>query len=468
MVDIALEKASFRDRRARVYRHEGEIYRCLDATAWQQWLKLKETVFFAQLSQDGSIPKTTEVDLADLDFLVEPGVWAGALRHEIIPVISYPYEWSFGRLKDAALFHLQLLEQALDEGWILKDSSAYNIQWHGGRAIFIDIPSFEPLQPGEPWVGYKQFCEMFLNPLILSAYKGVRFQQWMRGRVDGIETREMAGLMSFWDNFRSGVLGHITLHAKLQRSMEGSQVSKSSIQKAGFNPEIIRANLRGLAKTIFRLESQSLPTHWLDYAKTHSYSETEYQQKKHFIEQVCSAQKHATVWDMGCNTGDFSRIAAAHGAYVIAMDADESAVEALYQRSKREGDQRIISLVMNLADPSPALGWRGQERMPLPQRGAPDLVLALALIHHMVFSANVPPRDFVQWLAELGGAVVLEFVAKEDEMVQTLLKNKEDLHPDYNQGQFEAYLGQFFEIRHTHVLKGNLRKLYHLVPLPPA
>ena len=188
----SVETGSFRDRRGRVYHVNGEIIRCLDKIAYENWIRFSNTKLYRRLQADGKIVDTEEVPTDKLSKKIVMDRWAGALRHESIPFISYPYEWSFDQLKDAALFHLNLMKAALEEGFVLKDSSAYNIQWRGSKPVFIDIPSFEPLAPGEPWVGYLQFCEMFLNPLLLSAHKGIRFQPWMRGRLDGIETQQLA------------------------------------------------------------------------------------------------------------------------------------------------------------------------------------------------------------------------------------------------------------------------------------
>ena len=460
----SVDKGSFRDRRARVYFVGDEIIRLLDATAYENWQRFSRTRLFHKLSKDGSIVQTEEVALDKLPETIVSQGWAAAIRHERIPFISYPYEWSFSQMRDAAMFHLDLLEMSLAEDFILKDSSAFNIQWRGNQPVFIDMGSFEKLKPGEPWVGYRQFCEMFLNPLLLGAYKGVPFRHWIRGRIDGLETPHLAGMFTVRDLFRRGVFKHVYLHAKLQQMLQSSKVSKSSIRQAGFDKTIILANIKSLKRVVNRLKDRSIESHWLDYAQTHSYGEADYLMKKNFVAQIISSGSWKLVWDIGCNTGDFSRIAADSGSYVVAMDAAEAAVNALYERCKHEDERRILPLVVNLVDPSPSQGWRGQERQTLEQRGRPELVLALALLHHVVINANIPLPDFVDWLRSLDSAVIVEYVSKEDEMVEVLLRNKEDIYSDYSEESLEKCLDSVFDIQNKAKLKNGLRTLYFATP----
>lgn len=460
----SVEKGSFRDRRARVYCVGNDIIRLLDPTAHENWRSFSRSNWFKQLTANGDIVKTEDAAIEELpESLVSDG-WAAAIRHERIPFISYPYEWSFSQMRDAAMFHLDLLKAGLEEDFILKDSSAFNIQWKGSKPVFIDIGSIEKLKPGEPWVGYRQFCEMFLNPLLLAAYKGVPFQHWMRGRIDGLETDHLAKLLTGRDLLRRGVFKHVYLHAKLQHMMQSSGVSKSSIQQAGFDKKIILANIRSLQGCLSRLKQGSNKSHWVNYAQTHSYGEADYHVKKTFVEQVVARKPWKLVWDIGCNTGDFSRLAADNGAYVVAMDASGDAVDALYERCRSEDQQKILSLVVNLADPSPSQGWRGQERQSLEHRGRPELVLALALLHHVVIDAHIPLPDFVAWLGTLGAAVVVEFVSKEDEMAAALLRNKEDIYSDYTEESLEKHLSLAFDIQSKVTLKNGLRTLYYAAP----
>lgn len=455
-----LEPSSYRDRNSTVFYQGQEIYRAISAEALANWERLSAAPFFHEFVARGRVVETERVAAPPL---VEMGDGCAAvLRHVRIPFVSYPYEWTFGMLKDAALLHLDLMLAALDEDLILKDASAYNVQWNGAEPVFIDIPSFEPLLEGEPWIGYRQFCELFVYPLMMQAYKGVDFRAWLRGRIDGIPASTLRQLMSARDLMRPGVLMHVVTQDALQRrySNGGGNV-KGSLSKAGFNKSFISHNVRQLRKIIAGMVPASAKSEWADYARTHSYEEEDFEAKCAFVQEIAARGRWNLVWDLGCNTGTFSRIAAEHANYVVAMDGDRMAVEELYrtQKDRRDG-RRILPLVVDLADPPPSQGWRGVERKSLPDRGRPDLTLCLALVHHMVISANIPMRDFIGWLASLETSLVIEFVEREDEMVQRLLCNKHDQYRDYDKDIFEACLNDHFHVEPPRVLKGGKRWIY--------
>jgi hypothetical protein len=453
------EPGSFRDRNGAVFYDGDQIYRALSAKAVANWEHLGETRFFQKFASDGRIVATKRVTPTP-PFAADTA-WAGMLSHARIPFISYPYEWPFGMLKDAALLHLELMQAALQEGMILKDSSAYNVQWQGARPVFIDVPSFEPLAPGEPWIGYRQFCELFLYPLMLQAYKGIDFRPWLRGSLDGIPAQSLRPLFSTRDLVRPGVLMHVVVQAALTRRYSASKGNvRSSLSQAGFDKGLIVRNVKGLHRIIERLQPGGSKTEWADYAQTHSYDTAEHQEKRDFVAAAASRRRWRLVWDLGCNTGDFSRIAAPHADYVVGMDGDRMAIEHFYQTQKKSGDTAILPLVVNVADPSPSQGWRGLERRSLPERGRPELTLCLALIHHVVISANIPIRNFIDWLAGLGTSLVIEFVGREDEMVHRLLANKDDQYDDYNRPTFEKLLAEKFDVVEQRPLKGGKRAIY--------
>jgi SAM-dependent methyltransferase len=387
--------------------------------------------------------------------------WAAFLRHETIPFISYPYEWSFGMLKDAALLQLELVLSALDEDMILKDSSSFNVQWMGTKPIFIDIPSFERLNSGEPWVGYRQFCQLFLYPLLLQSYKDISFQSWLRGSIDGIPPEEFNNIMSLRDLIRPGIFSHVYLQARMQKQYAKTEKDvKGYLRSAGFNKHLIRANVERLRKVIRKLKWKRIESEWSDYMNAHSYDDVDHDRKVSFVRDAVMSRQWGLVWDLGCNIGTYSRIAAENSRHVVAMDADDLAVEHLYETLKADNTVSILPLIVNIADPSPNLGWKGMERKDLPLRGKPDLVLCLALIHHIVISANIPLQEFVDWVASLGSSLVIEFVTKEDPMVKTLLRNKEDIYSDYEIGYFEKTLSEAFDITDRKRLNSGTRILY--------
>ncbi len=457
-----IEPGSFRDRNGRIFYSDNAVLRALSKKALQEWEFLSSRKFFSRFVSEGKIARTERVDDVNHLFPDENGKWEAFLRHEPIPLISYPYEWSFGMLKDAALLQIELLLAALDEDMILKDSSAFNIQWKGAHPVYIDIPSFEKLSPGEPWIGYRQFCQMFLYPLMLQAYKNVPFQPWFRGNIDGLDPEYFHNMMSARDLLRPGVFVHAYLQAKAQMKYGDNPGDiKKNLSDAGFNREMIKNNVKGIQKIIRRLSWTRSTSQWSHYANEHSYSDSDHEAKKSFVGTIISSQHWKVVWDIGCNTGIFSRIAAQNSEYVLAMDGDHLAVEFLYQELKKEEHSRILPLVFNVADPSPCLGWRGLERKALSERGKPELTLCLALIHHIVITANIPLKEFIDWLGSLGSALIIEFVTREDPMVKKLLRNKEDTYTDYDVSNFEHCLSGVFDVTRREELFSGTRILYY-------
>lgn len=461
MTNYQIEPGSFHDRNSRVFYCANAVFRGLNEQALNEWETLSFTTFFPRLMAEGKLVYTERVNTAgELDSALL-GEWAAVLKHQTIPFISYPYEWSFGMLKDAASLLLELLLAALDEDMILKDSSAFNIQWKGAKPVFIDIPSFEKLTPGKPWVGYRQFCQMFLYPLFLQAYKDVSFQPWLRGSIDGIEPEQCNNLMSTRDLLRPGVFMHVYLQTKMQAKYAQTQKDiGGDLRAAGFNKGLIKANVIRLSKTIRNLTWKRARSQWSDYASDNNYTDTDREMKVAFIRNVVMSRPWNLVWDLGCNIGTFSRIAAGNARYVVAMDGDQLAIERFYQALKAEGNTSILPLVSNLADASPNLGWRSLERKALTERGKPDLTLCLALIHHIVISANIPLNEFIDWLTNLCTSLVIEFVTKEDPMVKTLLCNKEDNYADYEIEYFEQCLGRVFDVAQRKMLTSGTRILY--------
>jgi hypothetical protein len=457
-----LEPGSFRDPESRVFYADGEVLRALSPDGLSDFEALAES----GLLEDERVVRTDRVEDAQAlrGLLVhEP---AAVLRHERIPFVSYPYEWTFSMLKDAALLQLDLLLAAMGHDLVLKDSTPYNVQFRGARPVFVDIGSFERLREGEPWVGYRQFCMLYLYPLLLQSLKDVPFHPWLRGAIDGITPAQMRALLSARDRFRRGLFTNVFLHARLEkRYADRPQEVKREVKRVGLKKEILVANVRKMRKLVSRLDWSPPEGVWTAYGERNTYTDADAARKDEFVRAVATSREWGLVWDIGANNGRYSRIAAEGARTVVAVDADQGPVELLYRDLREEGDERILTLTMNLADPSPGLGWRGLERRALPDRGKPDLVLALALIHHVAISANVPVREFVDWLAGLGSALVIEFPTREDPMVQKLLAPKRDgLHPDYELGFFERCLGEAFEVERTERLESGTRILYHARP----
>jgi len=380
-------------------------------------------------------------------------------------VVSYPYEWCFSMLRDAALLQLDLLLAALDENMTLKDATPFNVQWFGTRPVFIDTGSFTRADPGTPWLGYRQFCEMFLYPLLLQAYKGVPFQPWLRGSLEGLDAGHVNRLMSLRDRLRPGVFTHVYLLSKAQsRYSETSRDVRQELRSAGFGPALVKANVTRMRRTVERLRWNAGRSTWSEYADTNSYDPENRDRKLRFVREAARSQRRAVVWDLGCNTGEYSRAVRESADLVVALDADHLAIERLYRALAQENDTTILPLVADLTNPSPGVGWRNLERRTLLDRTRPDLILALALIHHLAIARNVPLPEIVDWLASFGSEVVVEFPGPGDPMVQRLLRNRGDLDFGYTRARFEAELERHFSTVAVDQLLSGQRTIYHLRP----
>jgi SAM-dependent methyltransferase len=459
MTSKRLDPGSFRDPESRVFYAGDGVYRALSSDGLADF----EALQASGLADDPRIVSTERAD-EDATGVLAREV-AAVVRHERIPFVSYPYEWTFSMLKDAALLQLDLLLAALDHDLVLKDSTPYNVQFVGARPVFIDVGAFERLREGDLWVGYRQFCMLYLYPLLLQALKGVSFQPWLRGSVDGITPEQMRGLMSFRDRFRRGLATNVFLHARLDRRDSSGAEVKREVKRAGLGKQLIVANVRKMRKLVAGLEWSPPAGVWTEYGEHNTYSDEDARRKDDLVREIATSRPWQLAWDLGCNNGRHSRIAAEGARYVVALDADPGPVELLYRELRDSGNETILPLTTNLADPSPGLGWRGLERKPLLERGQPDLVLALALVHHVTIGSNVPVKEFVSWLAELGGTVVVEFPTREDPMVHKLLAPKRDgLHGDYDRGFFEQCLHEAFDVSRSEELASGTRVIYVAAP----
>ncbi len=458
---FALEPGSFRDPDGRVvYSQDDRVLRGLSEQGAAAWRQLSHAAFFHRLTEHGVlIPTRIAADIRPATLGC-----AAVLEHDRVPFVSYPFEWSFGMLRDAALLHLEVLLDAMTGDMTTKDGSAYNVQWRGASPVFIDISSIAP-SSGGPWEGYRQFCETFLNPLLVQACRGVDFQPWLRGRLEGIPTSQTRRLLSGRDVLRRGILKHVILHDVLQRrSTSGAQAAKHTLSEAGFGVGLTRAVVADLVRLVEDLDWQPAPSTWSRYAEEKPYTPDDLDRKRKFVQNAVRDAAPRLVWDLGANDGTFSREAAAYAEYVVAMDADHPTVERLYRSLREAGEHRVLPLVVDVADPSPPLGWRGQERRTLMGRGRPDVVLCLALVHHLAITANIPLGEVVSWLHSLQARVVVEFVDRKDPMVQRLLANKAIKHEDYTTATFEDLLARRFAFRQRAELSTGTRRLYDAVP----
>jgi predicted RNA methylase len=453
------DDGSFRDPDSQVVHADGRVLRRLSATGRNDWEALSCSSFFERNVAAGRLVATAHM-AAEPDALGDG--WAGMVEHERVPFVTYPFEWTFGMLAAGAALHLELLRDALAEGMTTKDGYAYNVQWRGVEPVFIDISSFTPYQEG-PWAGYRQFCETFLNPLMLRSFVGLDFHPWLRGSLEGIPVQDMRRLISLREVHRPGVLRHVVLHALFVRKAHGTTSStRSALAESGFSRDVVITTVDKLLDVVRKLSWQPEPSTWTSYPTTNTYTDDDRVRKLRFVEKVVSSARPDLVWDLGCNDGTYARVAATHASQVVAMDADHATVELLYRSLRSSGVRNVLPLVIDVADPSPSLGWRNRERPALLQRPRPDLVMCLALVHHLAIVDNIPLSQVVEWLATLAEVAVVEFVDRHDPMVAQLLGNKSVVHADYSLTRFQHEIAEHFDIEAREELSAGTRTLYAL------
>jgi ribosomal protein L11 methylase PrmA len=381
------------------------------------------------------------------------------LEPERVPFISYPYEWSFGQLRDAALLTLDVQERALDRGFVLRDASAYNVQLLDGRPLFIDTLSFERYREGAPWAAYRQFCEHFLVPLALMSARDVRCARLQREYLDGIPLDLGSALLPRGSWLRPSMLLHVHLHARaMHRYASASVVEVTGGRRVGKGA--MRALAASLRDAVRGLDWRPAGTTWAGYASDHNYSNDSIEAKRRLVREHVATVTPRTVWDLGGNTGTYSRIAREIAALVVCYDADPAAVELNYREVRARGETGLLPLQMDLMNPSPAQGWAHEERLSLQARGPADLVMALALVHHLAIANNVPLSSLSDWLARLGHALLVEFVPKTDSQVARLLTNRADIFPHYTPEGFERAFEPAWRIESKQRIGDSERTLY--------
>jgi hypothetical protein len=447
-------RASYRDPAGFVFTNAGILYRQVNEAGRRDYERLMSSSLYEKLIKKGDIVAHEEVDTR----LSPDGQAAWVLRPERVPFISYPYEWCFSQLKDAALLTLRVQKTALAHGMSLKDATAYNVAFSGGRPVWIDTLSFEELAPGTPWVAYGQFCQMFLAPLALMARVDIRLQSLLRAFLDGIPLDLASSLLGPSTRLLPGLLMHLHLHAAMQRRVTGRPVGQRRALR--FGRTALDGLVDSLASTVKRLEWRLPRTTWGDYYAETNYTGAAFAHKREIVSAALDRLAPASVWDLGGNDGTFSRLASSRGIETVCFDLDPAAVEKNYRQATAASERTLLPLLLDLANPSGRCGWANEERDGLADRGPADLALALALVHHLAIGHNVPLERIADFLSRLARALVIEFVPKEDSQVQRLLASREDIFDAYTREHFErAFCAQFEIVAKTQV-RESARTIY--------
>jgi hypothetical protein len=451
---IKRESSSFRDPDGFIFSYNGKLYRCINFSYQQNYEHLIQSGLYDKLVENELLIPHKEVQIPNIETTIN---YYKILEPEVIPFISYPYEWSFSQLKDAALVTLQIQKMALQYGMCLKDASAYNIQFRHGKPILIDILSFEKYQEGKPWVAYKQFCEHFLAPLALMAYKDIRLNQLLKIYIDGIPLNLATKLLPFRSWLRFPLLLHIHLHARSQKYLLNKNIN---VDKRTFSKKSLLSLIDSLESAISKLKWEPEKTEWSEYYKDTNYSREAMFHKKKLVDDYIEEVKPNTVWDLGANIGIFSRIASNKGIYTVSFDSDPSVVEKSYLQVKNYKERNILPLCVDLTNPSPSIGWSNKERLSLIERGPCDLALMLGLIHHIAISNNAPLIQIADFLSQICRYLIIEFVPKDDSQVQRLLRFRKDIFQDYDEKNFEIAFLNYFSILKREKIVDSKRTIY--------
>ena len=459
--DTTANGASFRDPAGFIFMQGKIVYRQVNKAGQEDYDHAVQSGLYKKLWSEGLLVKHSEVG----------GVSSGrdALRYKVlkptpIPFISYPYEWTFAQLRTAALLTLKVQKIALEHGMILKDASAYNVQFIGTTAVFIDTLSFAVYKPGDPWEGYKQFCEHFLAPLALGHYDTPEILKSLRVYLDGIPLAIAASLLPKKARLNRGLLGHIFLHNNSQqrhKSGGANEAAKSSQRKV--SAMAMQGLLASLERSIRKLKPRTSKTEWGEYYSFTNYSGMAFKAKRALVAELLAkvTPKPKMIWDLGANNGEFSVLGTELGAYTVAFDVDTVAVKYNYlNKWPKQTADLMLPLVQDLTNPSPALGWGLDERMSLLQRGPADVVLALALIHHLAIGNNVPFANIATFLSQCGRNVIIEFVPKGDSKVDHLLASRQDIFDEYDAEHFEAAMAKHFKLITKKPVKSSKRTVY--------
>ncbi len=456
---LAAHSSSFRDPAGFIFTYGGHLYRQINQTGKADFDQFINSGLYDVLIQRKLLIPHTIVQKTD-QFGASAERYT-VIQPEEVPFISYPYEWSFAQLKDAALMTLRIQSIALEHGMILKDASAYNVQFIGKEPVFIDTLSFTAYTPGMPWDGYRQFCEQFVAPLALARYTSYDSLRLLQTHIEGLPLKLACSLLPLRAKLNRSLLSHLYLHSASQRRFEHSGNQTRQVKPRSMSTFALDGLLASLNRTVRTLKPPKSQTEWGDYYSFTNYSEAGFKEKQTAVKDLLGRiqPQPKLVWDLGANNGEFSQLAAERGAYTVAFDIDPIAVGRNYLH--RDAHKTcILPLIQDFTNPSPALGFLSRERDSLFQRGPADVVMALALIHHLAIGRNLPLARIAEFLAATGKHVIIEFVPKDDSKVQILLASRKDIFPQYDIEHFEAAMATYFTLTHKQSIKHTKRTLY--------
>jgi hypothetical protein len=449
-LSVSLVDSSFRDPAGFLFRRDGRLFRQVNEVFRDDFEQLSASGLYERLANERLLVRHRDVSL---DLAAGPEAYR-VLEPEQIPFISYPYEWSFGELRDAALLTLRVQRLAMEHGMSLRDASAFNVQFVGARPILIDTLSFERLVEGRPWVAYRQFCQHFLAPLALMAHRDDRLGRLWQLDVEGVPLDLAGRLLPRHARLRFGLLVHVVLHGRNVLRHANDPALSDAAKERRFSPRAFAAMVESLESTVRRLKWREVPTAQDERAPEDAA------RLEALLERFLDTTQPAMVWDLSAGTGRLSRLAATGKRTVIAFDRDHANVEAAYRQAAAGSGDRVLPLRLDLANPTPPIGWANRERHSLSERGPADLALLCGSVHELAIANNVPLDRLASFLGDIARSLVVEFVPKDDPAVAPLLAAREDIFSDYRQDTFEHAFGRYFRIAEIGELPRSGRTVY--------
>jgi hypothetical protein len=450
MADLRPHPASFKDPSGFIFERDNKLYRQVNQSYAKSYDLLMSSGLYKELTEKQLMVPHSEVT----EDIGRGPDWYKTITPERISFISYPYEWCFSQLQDAAILTLTILRKSLSKGMILKDATPYNIQFKEGKPIFIDTLSFEKYDPSQPWVAYRQFCQNFLFPLYLEHYLHTDIQKIMSCYIDGIPVDITAKLLPLKSNLNLGVW----LHVYLQNSVRAN--SKGSNTAVNFNQTKLLNLISHLESIIKGFTNRKIKSTWSNYYEETILGKEYLKEKERIFREMVDNHPASSVLDMGANDGYFSKIAAEKGRQVISTDFDSRTISNLYEQIKKSNVTNIYPIVLDISNPSPAIGFDNKERAAFTDRVKPDLVFALALIHHLVIGKNIPLEMVAAYFAKIAPELLIEFVPKSDDKVKQMLATREDVFDKYTEEHFESSFNEYFTVVRKQQVTGTDRILY--------
>lgn len=457
-MSIEVDPSSFRDPSGFVFREDGRLFRRVNPSYMTHFERFESSGLYDALVERGFLIPHRRVPAESRTPRPQPSGDGVCLEPALVSFISYPYEWCFSQMKDAALLTLAIQKASLERGMVLKDASAYNVQFKDGRPVFIDTLSFETWTAGEPWIAYRQFCEHFLAPLALMSWRDPRLSSLTREFIDGIPLDLCASLLPLRSLLNYHSLLHLRVHSKMQRKCRRTDAPRPVAAMSRFKLLALADDLECFVKSL-RLRKKD--TTWGNYhAESVSYSSQGFADKRRVVLEWLSRMTPGMLWDVGANDGEFSRMASQVGFDVIAFDMDPVAVERNYLKCRGDGEKKVLPLLMDFANPTPGIGWMSRERRSLFERGTANAALALALVHHLRVTCQIPLTAMASFFSRICRELIIEFIPKDDPQARRLLANRRDVFDDYAAGNFEREFGRHFTIRERVAIKDSRRMLY--------